>query len=202
MLRYRTGDITRMLPDGGVAGRHWTRIARLTGRADDMLIIRGINVYPREIEAVLMDDLDVGTNYAIVVDRRGPMVELRIRAEATANAADRLSTVRDRVAGALADRIRIRADLELVPEGSMPRTEVGKVKRVHEQVDDVHHVHVWAVDSTLVALSAHVVVAADTLHDAQIVAAELEARLAEQGVAHATLALECHPCQDAESRDC
>ena len=137
VLRYRTGDITRMLPDGGVAGRHWTRIARLTGRADDMLIIRGINVYPREIEAVLMDDPDVGTNYAIVVDRRGPMVELRIRAEATADAADRLSTVRDRVAGALAERIRIRADLELVPQGSMPRTEVGKVKRVHEQVDDV-----------------------------------------------------------------
>ncbi len=68
----------------------------------------------------------------------------------------------------------------------------------HEQVDDVHHLHVWAVDSTLVALSAHVVVAADTLHDAQIVAAELEARLAEQGVAHATLALECHPCEDSK----
>lgn len=71
----------------------------------------------------------------------------------------------------------------------------------HEQVDDVHHVHLWAVDSTLVALSAHVVVAANTLHDAQIVATELEVHLAEQGVAHATLALECHPCQDLESRD-
>jgi phenylacetate-CoA ligase len=102
-----------------------------------MLIIRGINVYPREIEAVLMDDPDVGANYAIVVDRRGSMVELRIRAEATAAAGNRLSDVRDRVAGTLADRIRIRADLEMVPEGSMPRTEVGKVKRVYEQVDDV-----------------------------------------------------------------
>ena len=137
VLRYRTGDITRILPDGGVPGRHWTRIARLTGRADDMLIIRGINVYPREIEAVLMDDPDVGANYAIVVDRRGPMVELRIRAEATADAKDRLSPVADRVARVLADRIRIRADLELVPAGSMPRTEVGKVQRVFEQVDDV-----------------------------------------------------------------
>ena len=67
----------------------------------------------------------------------------------------------------------------------------------HEQVDDVHHLHVWAVDSTLVALSAHVVVAADTLHDAQIVAAELEARLAQEGIAHATLALECHPCESS-----
>jgi len=120
-----------------VPGRHWTRIARLTGRADDMLIIRGINVYPREIEAVLMDDPGVGANYAIVVDRRGPMVELRIRAEATADAKDRLSPVADRVARVLADRIRIRADLELVPAGSMPRTEVGKVQRVFEQVDDV-----------------------------------------------------------------
>jgi phenylacetate-CoA ligase len=101
-----------------------------------MLIIRGINVYPREIEAVLMDDPDVGANYAIVVDRRGSMVELRIRAEATADAADRLSAAADRIARVMADRIRIRADLELVPEGSMPRTEVGKVKRVYEQVDD------------------------------------------------------------------
>ena len=80
--------------------------------------------------------------------------------------------------------------------------ELSALMTAHEQVDDVHHVHLWAVDSTLVALSAHVVVAADTLHDAQIVATELEPRLAEQGVAHATLALECHPCQDPEFRDC
>ena len=142
MLRYRTGDITRILPNtGDTAGpgtRHWTRMARLTGRADDMLIIRGINVYPREIEAVLMDDPDVGANYAIVVDRRGPMVELRVRAEATATAssATNLVTSAERLARLIAERIRIRAAVEMVPEGSMPRTEVGKVKRVFEQVDD------------------------------------------------------------------
>tara|TARA_B110000438_G_scaffold273211_1_gene292437 strand:- start:640 stop:1974 length:1335 start_codon:yes stop_codon:yes gene_type:complete len=142
MLRYRTGDITRILPNtGDTAGpgtRHWTRMARLTGRADDMLIIRGINVYPREIEAVLMDDPDVGANYAIVVDRRGPMVELRVRAEATATAssATNLVTGAERLARLIAERIRIRAAVEMVPEGSMPRTEVGKVKRVFEQVDD------------------------------------------------------------------
>jgi len=139
VLRYRTGDITRVLPDSGdTAGpgtRNWARIARLTGRADDMLIIRGVNVYPREIEDVLMDDPEVGANYAIVVDRRGAMAELRIRAEATAGAADLVEGA-GRIARAVADRIRIRADVELVPEGSMPRTEVGKVKRVFEQVDD------------------------------------------------------------------
>ena len=137
VLRYWTGDLCSITREPAVCGRTHARMSPLVGRADDMLIIRGINVYPREIEAVLMDDPDVGANYAIVVDRRGPMVELRIRAEATADAADRLSIVRDRVAGALAERIRIRADLELVPAGSMPRTEVGKVQRVFEQVDDV-----------------------------------------------------------------
>ena len=139
VLRYRTGDITRILPDTGeTAGpgtRNWIRIARLTGRADDMLIVRGVNVYPREIEDVLMDDHEVGSNYAIVVDRRGAMAELRIRAEATAEATD-LSSGSERIARAVAERIRIRADVELVPEGSMPRNEVGKVKRVFEQVDD------------------------------------------------------------------
>ena len=86
--------------------------------------------------------------------------------------------------------------------GGIDIDELSGLMIAHEQVDDVHHVHVWAVDSTLVALSAHVVVAADTLHDAQGVAAGLEADLAEHGVAHATLALECHPCQDPEPGDC
>lgn len=135
VLRYRTRDITRIVPDGGVDGRHWTRIARLNGRADDMLIIRGVNVYPKEIESVLFDDPDVGRNYAIVVDRRGSMAELRVRAELGPEAADAASAT-ERVSRAIADRIRIRATVELVAAGSMPRTEVGKVKRVFEQVDD------------------------------------------------------------------
>jgi phenylacetate-CoA ligase len=139
VLRYRTGDITRILPDNqpGVPRRHWTRISRITGRVDDMLVIRGINVYPREIEAVLMEDPDVGANYAIVVDRRGTMAEVRVRAEVSSGAEGRISEVVERVARVLADRIRIRAAVELVPERSMPRTEAGKVKRVFEQVDDI-----------------------------------------------------------------
>ncbi len=135
VLRYRTGDITRILAGSGPAGRHWTRIARITGRTDDMLVIRGVNVYPREIEAVLMDDADVGANYAIVVDRRGPMAQLRIRAELVAGVGDR-SAAADRIGRLLMERLRIRTDVELVPEGTMPRTEAGKVKRVFVQNDD------------------------------------------------------------------
>ncbi len=136
VLRYRTRDISRIVADGGVEGRHWTRIARLNGRADDMLVIRGINVYPKEVEAVLFDDPDVGRTYAIVVDRRSTMAELRVRSELGPGSESRAAEVAERLTKALADRIRIRATVELVPDGSMERAEVGKVKRVFEQVDD------------------------------------------------------------------
>lgn len=142
VLRYRTGDITRILPnDGETAGpraRHWTRISRLTGRVDDMLVIRGVNVYPREIETVLMEDSDVGANYAIVVDRRESMTELRVRAETareTTTECD-LTEKAEQLAHSISERIRIRVNVELVPTESMPRTEAGKVKRVFEQFDN------------------------------------------------------------------
>ena len=73
--------------------------------------------------------------------------------------------------------------------------ELSDVMKAHERVADIHHMHVWSVDSTMVALSAHVQVNADSLHDAQLVATDIERRLALHGVAHATLALECHPCE-------
>ena len=91
----------------------------------------------------------------------------------------------------------IRRTVHILLEGTPPGIDVDELSnlmRTHERVDDVHHLHVWAVDSTLVALSAHVAVAADSLHDAQIVASNLESLLAQHGVAHATLALECHTC--------
>ncbi len=135
VLRYRTRDITRIMPEEGEDGRTFTRIARLTGRADDMLIIRGINVYPREIEAVLLDDPEVGGQYAIIVDRRQAMAELRIVTELAgpdANAGE----VIERLSRRLKERIRIRATLDVRPAGAMPRQETGKAKRVFEQTDD------------------------------------------------------------------
>ena len=136
LLRYRTGDITRILEGPGTPGRNWIRIARITGRADDMLIIRGINVYPREIEAVLLEDPDLSGQYAIVVDRRATMTELRVRAESSPGAADRTEEVASRLEAALLARVRVRVRVEVVPPGSMARTEVGKVQRVFEQTDD------------------------------------------------------------------
>ena len=91
----------------------------------------------------------------------------------------------------------VRRTTRVLLEGAPPGIDVRELSTLitaHERVNGVHHLHVWSVDSLTVALSAHVEVAADSLHDAQIVATELERQLALRGVDHATLALECHPC--------
>ena len=95
--------------------------------------------------------------------------------------------------GASLIRRTTRVLLEGTPLG-IDVADLSDVMKAHERVADIHHTHVWSVDSTTVALSAHVQVSADSLHDAQLVATDIERRLALHGVAHATLALECHPC--------
>jgi cobalt-zinc-cadmium efflux system protein len=91
----------------------------------------------------------------------------------------------------------VRRTTRVLLEGTPPGMDVSELSALitaDGRVNGVHHLHVWSVDSTTVALSAHVEVAADSLHDAQLVASDLERQLALRGVDHATLALECHPC--------
>ena len=137
VVRYRTRDITRILPGECPCGRTTRRIARLEGRADDMLIIRGINVYPRTIETVLMGDPDLGANYAIIVDRRGELPELEARVEL---AHDGLrggeATIADRVSTTLMETVRLRVNVVVGDAGSVPRSELGKAKRVFERTTD------------------------------------------------------------------
>ena len=92
-------------------------------------------MYPREIEAVLFDDPDIGGQYAIVVDRRQAMIELRIVTELASTSADH-ATVTERLHQRLVEHIRIRSTLDIRPAGTMPRQEVGKAQRVFEQTDD------------------------------------------------------------------
>lgn len=137
MIRYRTGDITAFVSTPSQDGRTFRRIARLTGRTDDMLIVRGVNVYPSEIEAVLLDDDAVGGQYAIIVDRRGAMVDVSVRTELAVAAADAdASSVARRLEAKLAERVRVRIGAEVLPAGGMPRQEVGKAKRVFERTGD------------------------------------------------------------------
>jgi phenylacetate-CoA ligase len=95
-----------------------------------MLIVRGINVYPRTIETVLMDDPDTGANYLVVVDRSGPQVELSAKTELAEEAVSASADVADRLEKRLAEVVRLRIKVDVGDPGSVPRTEVGKARRV------------------------------------------------------------------------
>ena len=137
VLRYRTGDITSIIDEPCRCGRTFRKIGRILGRADDMLIVRGVNVFPRELEAMILADPDLGGQYAIIVDRRGTLTELRISAEVVSpQAMSRAPEITGRLQRRLTANTRLRVAVELQPPGSMPRPEVGKAKRVFEQTSD------------------------------------------------------------------
>ncbi len=137
VLRYRTGDITRLLPP--VGGLPLRCIDRLQGRADDMLIIRGINVYPREIETVLLADPDLGGQFAIIVDKRGTLDEVEARVELRdAALAPQRENIAIRIQQQLMETIRLRVKVDVRDPGEVPRQEIGKAKRVFIRTDEVH----------------------------------------------------------------
>jgi phenylacetate-CoA ligase len=132
-IRYRTGDVTSLARGTCVCGRTHPRIARIEGRTDDMLIIRGVNVFPREIESVLMEEPALNGAYAIGVDRRQTLPRLDIHAEVVGGTPP--GDLTDELRHKLASRLRVNPTLTLHPEETLPRTAVGKVKRVYERVD-------------------------------------------------------------------
>ena len=136
VLRYRTGDITRFVDEPCPCGRTFRRIARLAGRTDDMLIVRGVNVFPSAIEAVVLDDHALAGQYQIWLDRRGTMAELTVKAElASPEDVPMRHEIERRLRERLAERLRIRVEVSCGDPGSLPRSEVGKAKRVFEVTD-------------------------------------------------------------------
>jgi phenylacetate-CoA ligase len=131
MIRYRTGDVTSFVDESCPCGRTHRRIARFSGRVDDMLVIRGVNVFPSAVEGALLDDPALGGQYAIVVDRRGSLPELEVHAElASAASGDDVAV---RLAKRLEERLRLRVTVAVGEPGSIPRQELGKAKRVFER---------------------------------------------------------------------
>ena len=128
VIRYRTRDLTRLLP--GTA-RSMRRMQKVTGRSDDMLIIRGVNLFPTQIEEILLEDDRLSPHYRLEVRREGRLDELTVVVEAKAGAADpetRNAAGRD-VARDIKSRIGITADVR-VPEPDSIERSVGKAKRV------------------------------------------------------------------------
>jgi phenylacetate-CoA ligase len=134
VLRYRTGDVTRFVESPCACGRTHRRIARFSGRVDDMLVVRGVNVFPSEIEEVVFEHPAVGDQYAIVVDRRPAMPELEVRTE-LAGEGD-ADAVAGELQSRLEQRLRLRTRVSVGPQGTLPRQEAGKARRVYERVDD------------------------------------------------------------------
>jgi phenylacetate-CoA ligase len=133
MLRYRTRDITRVTREPCDCGRTHLRILRITGRNDDMLIIRGVNVYPSQIEAVLVGQSAIAPHYQLVVDRRGTLDHVTVEAEAQPGvAASDYDAIAAQVAHHIKSMIGITTDVTVKPPGTIPRSQ-GKAVRVRDE---------------------------------------------------------------------
>jgi phenylacetate-CoA ligase len=124
LLRYRSGDVATLAPPVPGAPRTLRRMSKVLGRTDDMIVVRGVNVFPTEIEAVLLHDARVSPHYLVVEDRRDPArPELLVAVEATTNA------VADDLDRALRERLGITCQVRVLAAGAVPRVEVGKARR-------------------------------------------------------------------------
>jgi phenylacetate-CoA ligase len=121
LLRYRTGDLASLTREPCACGRTFARMSRVLGRTDDMLIIRGVNVFPSEIERVLLAVPELAPHYQLVVERPGNLDELTVQVEGTVDSA--------LVAEQLESALALAARVEVLPPGSIPRSE-GKALRV------------------------------------------------------------------------
>ncbi len=133
LIRYRTRDISRMIEEPCGCGRTFRRIERLSGRTDDMLIIRGVNVFPSQIESVLMKIEGVEPNYLIVVDRTGILADIEVKVEVSerlfSDEVKQLEALRHRIADEMRSMLSLSAKVTLVEPKSLERA-AGKVQRV------------------------------------------------------------------------
>jgi phenylacetate-CoA ligase len=133
MIRYRTRDITRLIPEPCICGRTHVRLARMSGRSDDMLIIRGVNVFPSQIESVLMAVEGVEPHYQLIVDREENLDTLEVQVEVNEKTfSDEIKVLQElstRIRKEIKDILGITCKVRLVEPKSIARSE-GKAKRV------------------------------------------------------------------------
>ncbi|WP_150430638.1 phenylacetate--CoA ligase PaaK [Dechloromonas sp. CZR5] len=135
VIRYRTRDLTRLLPP---TARSFRRIGKITGRSDDMLIIRGVNVFPTQIEEMILRDHRLAGNYQVVVTRDGHMDNLEVRCEIQRELSGKLATTDiQQIGKELQHRIKtnigVSTKVTVMDFDAIPRTQVGKAKRVLDE---------------------------------------------------------------------
>jgi phenylacetate-CoA ligase len=142
LVRYRTGDVTALIPEPCACGRTSVRIARIKGRSDDMLVIKGVNLYPSEVEATLLAVEDFEPHYVLIVDRTATLARLEVQVEPAPALLARcggfraehpaLADVRRHAAERLRAATGLTVELTLVAPHTLPRSE-GKAVRVIEK---------------------------------------------------------------------
>ncbi|NLF18458.1 MAG: phenylacetate--CoA ligase [Lentisphaerae bacterium] len=136
ILRYRTRDLTRFLPVDCPCGRTHRLIDRITGRSDDMFIIKGCNVFPIQVERVLMRFAELGQDYLIVLDSLDGNdemhLEVELRPEGFNDDFNALEKLRRRIATAVRDEVLVTPQVKLLEPGKLPKSE-GKAVRVRDQ---------------------------------------------------------------------
>jgi phenylacetate-CoA ligase len=125
VIRYRTGDLTRLLP--GTA-RPMRRMEKVSGRSDDMMIVRGVNVFPSQIEELILRVPSLSPHYQLILTREGRLDELEVQAEARSSELD-LAHAAGELAHAMKSRIGVSAKVSVLKPGAIERS-LGKAKRV------------------------------------------------------------------------
>jgi len=140
VIRYRTRDISRIIPEPCVCGRTFRRMERVTGRSDDMLIIRGVNVFPSQIEQVLGSIQGVAPHYLVVLSRKGALdhveVQVEVSPEFRFDEVRELERLQKRVKAEIESALAVSIDVKLVEPKTIARSE-GKAKRVLDMRDEL-----------------------------------------------------------------
>jgi phenylacetate-CoA ligase len=134
LIRYHTGDVTYIMEEKCACGRTSRKLHRFLGRADDMLIVRGINVFPSQIEDVLVSIPEIGNYFQVVVDRKKHgldeiSIQVELKDEAFTGELSDLARIQKKAEDKLKSVLNVRSKIELVEKGSIPRT-AGKSKKV------------------------------------------------------------------------
>ena len=148
LIRYRTRDLTRILPGKCPCGRTHIRIDRIKGRSDDMFIIKGVNIFPMQVEKILVQFPELGSNYLITLETVNNQDEMIVEVELSDLSTDasslpvlstdnyiELEKIRKDITRQLKDEILVTPKVKLVKKGSLPQSE-GKAVRVKDLRDN------------------------------------------------------------------
>jgi phenylacetate-CoA ligase len=135
VIRYRTRDLTRLLPP---TSRAFRRMSKITGRSDDMLIVRGVNLFPSQIEEQILRDKRLSANYQLVLTREGHMDNLEVRCEVQreisgALSQDLTSAIAKELQHHIKTNVGVSTRITVMPFDGIPRTLTGKARRVIDE---------------------------------------------------------------------